>query len=86
VICLVQPMPAGTAAYRGRAAAEPDSRPASRGRRDSGRDGGREPGRAPAERTPVPVAAGDRASRPSEPVVELEPAGRTRRRRSAAAS
>ena len=85
VICLVQPMPAGTAAYRGRAAAEPDSRPAPRGRRDGGRDAGREPGRAPAERAPVPVAAGDRASRPSEPVVELEPAGRTRRRRSAAA-
>jgi ribonuclease J len=44
VICLVQPMPAGTAAYRGRAAAEPDSRPAPRGRG----------GRAPGDRQPRP--------------------------------
>lgn len=41
IICLVQPAPAGTPAYKGRADAEPDSRPAPRGgRRDSS---GREP-------------------------------------------
>jgi ribonuclease J len=38
IICLVQPAPAGTPAYKGRADAEPDSRPAPRGR--SARDGG----------------------------------------------
>ena len=39
IICLVQPAPAGTPAYKGRADVEPDTRPASRGR--GGRDGGR---------------------------------------------
>jgi len=38
IICLVQPAPAGTPAYKGRADAEPDTRPAPRGR--GGRDGG----------------------------------------------
>jgi ribonuclease J len=38
IICLVQPAPAGTPAYKGRADAEPDSRPAPRGR--GARDGG----------------------------------------------
>jgi len=42
IICLVQPAPAGTPAYKGRADAEPDNRPAPRGRRDGGRDGGRD--------------------------------------------
>ncbi len=41
IICLVQPAPAGTPAYKGRADSEPDTRPAPRGRRDGGaRDGG----------------------------------------------
>jgi ribonuclease J len=43
IICLVQPAPAGTPAYKGRADAEPDSRPAPRGGRHGGRDSGREP-------------------------------------------
>ena len=88
VICLVQPMPAGTPAYQGRAQAEPDSRPAPRGRREGGRevarDAGRDPAAAGRPAAPVPVAA--RAASAREPVQELEPAGRARRRRSAAAS
>lgn len=36
IICLVQPAPAGTPAYKGRADSEPDTRPAPRGRRDGG--------------------------------------------------
>jgi ribonuclease J len=88
VICLVQPMPAGTPAYQGRAQAEPDSRPAPRGRREGGRevarDAGRDPAAAGRPAAPVPVAA--RAASAPEPVQELEPAGRARRRRSAAAS
>jgi ribonuclease J len=88
VICLVQPMPAGTPAYQGRAQAEPDSRPAPRVRRDAGRDAARDAGRDPAAgRPPAPVPVGARTvSTVQEPVQELEPAGRTRRRRSAAAS
>jgi ribonuclease J len=67
IICLVQPAPAGTPAYKGRADAEPDSRPAPRGRgggRDAARD---ERGRAPAPQrqlavvgapaTPAPASA-----------------------------
>jgi ribonuclease J len=42
IICLVQPAPAGTPAYKGRADAEPDSRPAPRAGRHGGRDGARE--------------------------------------------
>merc|ERR1711965_991375 len=41
ILCLVQPAPGGTPVYKGRADAEPDTRPASRGR--GGRHGG--PGR-----------------------------------------
>jgi ribonuclease J len=85
VICLVQPMPAGTPAYQGRAQTEADTRPAPRVRRDGGRDAGRDVGREPATgrpAAPVPVAA--RVATDREPVQELEPAGRTRRRRSAA--
>jgi ribonuclease J len=54
IICLVQPAPAGTPAYKGRADAEPDSRPAPRGRggRDGGRDGG---GRGRDGGTPAPL-------------------------------
>jgi ribonuclease J len=85
IICLVQPAPAGTPAYKGRADAEPDSRPAPRARREVGR-----PAAAPL-RQAAPVAAVaaapaavNRSARPAVPVQESEPAGRTRRRRSAA--
>ena len=114
ILCLVQPAPAGTAVYKGRADAEPDNRPAPRGRRDGG--GGhpvRRNGHNNGVGTPAPirqVSRSDSASaRPSAPVsasapaphaastsvvekVETKPgsepempAGRTRRRRSAAA-
>jgi ribonuclease J len=108
IICLVQPAPAGTPAYKGRADAEPDSRPAPRGR--SARDGGvREvvargrDGAVPAPQrqlvavgaaapaaTPVsaptaaPAAVVAEVSAPAPAELEPEPAGRTRRRRSAA--
>jgi ribonuclease J len=85
VICLVQPMPAGTPAYQGRAQTEADTRPAPRVRRDGGRDPGRDVGREPATgRPPAPVPVAARVATDREPVQELEPAGRTRRRRSAA--
>jgi ribonuclease J len=38
IICLVQPAPGGTPAYKGRADAEPESRPVSRGRGGRGGD------------------------------------------------
>jgi ribonuclease J len=91
IICLVQPAPGGTPAYKGRADAEADTRPAPRGRRD------REPSRevvrtavpAPAAAAPAGQAQPASAPAPGRPVRvaadEPEPAGRTRRRRSAAA-
>jgi ribonuclease J len=100
IICLVQPAPAGTPAYKGRADAEPDNRPPQRSRRDGGReisreivrDGGRtataaSPTATAASPTALaataaPVAASPAAVAP--PVEDREPAGRTRRRRSAA--
>ncbi len=112
IICLVQPAPAGTPAYKGRTDVEPDTRPAPRGRggRDAGRDGGRgRDDRAPrfdrqADRAPAaaaigaapipqrelaaigaPAAVAAVAKPAPEAVAEPEPAGRTRRRRSAAA-
>ncbi len=61
IICLVQPAPAGTPAYKGRADAEPDTRPAPRGRagregggRDGGRDGGRQGRGERQDRAPQP--------------------------------
>jgi ribonuclease J len=95
IICLVQPAPAGTPAYKGRADAEPDSRPSPRGRRDGGRDGGRDSGREVSRelvRDPARVAAAAPAAAAAAPVAKetarradaAEPAGRTRRRRSAA--
>jgi ribonuclease J len=91
IICLVQPAPAGTPAYKGRADAEPDSRPAPRGRRESGR-----PAAAPLRQAgPLAAAAAAvtaapaaviRTVRSAESVQEIEPDGRTRRRRSAAAA
>jgi ribonuclease J len=91
IICLVQPAPAGTPAYKGRADVEPDSRPAPRGRRDGGRDGGRElsrelvrdPARVAAA-APSPAPAAPVAKQPSPSADEAELEGRTRRRRSAA--
>jgi len=85
ILCLVQPAPGGTPVYKGRADAEPDDRPAPRGRGGRGGHGGggqgghhgrRERAAAPAKAAPV--------SAPAEPEQEM-PAGRTRRRRSAAA-
>ena len=96
IICLVQPAPAGTPAYKGRADAEPDTRPAARGgRREGGRDGGREisrevvrdPARAVAAAAGSTPAAAEGLPAPAATVrtpQESEPAGRTRRRRSAA--
>jgi ribonuclease J len=96
IICLVQPAPAGTPAYKGRADAEPDNRPAPRGRREVGRDGGREAGRElsrelvrdparVAAAAPAPAAAAAPEAKDSAPSAdESEPSGRTRRRRSAA--
>jgi ribonuclease J len=96
IICLVQPAPAGTPAYKGRADSEPDSRPAPRGRREGGareavvRDGGRQ-GRsdqpAPQRQLVTAVAAVAAAPAPvAAKVVAEEPElnGRVRRRRSAA--
>ncbi len=66
IICLVQPAPAGTPAYKGRADAEPDTRPAPRGRREGGREfSGREGGRGgSAPQRPVPAAASAPAPTP----------------------
>jgi ribonuclease J len=99
IICLVQPAPAGTPAYKGRADAEPESRPANRVR--GGRGDRPERVERSAERTtpapqrqlaavgasPAPVAntAAATATVAQQPeATEPEPAGRTRRRRSAA--
>ena len=114
ILCLVQPAPAGTAVYKGRADAEPDNRPAPRGRRGGGgghpvrrngqnngvgtpapiRQAGRSdtaparPAAPVAAAAPAPVAASAAVVEKvqSKPAPEPEmPAGRTRRRRSAAA-
>jgi ribonuclease J len=95
IICLVQPAPAGTPAYKGRADAEPDNRPAPRGRKEVGRDGGREAGRElsrelvrdparVATATPAPAAAAPEAKDTAPSAEEADPSGRIRRRRSAA--
>lgn len=96
IICLVQPAPGGTPAYKGRADAEPDTRPAPRGGRGGGRDGGHRGDRS--ERAPQPrreLAAVGAAASPAPAAAaataaparteEPEITGRTRRRRSAAA-
>jgi ribonuclease J len=92
IICLVQPAPAGTPAYKGRADAEPDSRPAPRGR---GGRGGERPQRqdrgaaqpAPAAAQPQRQLAAVSAAPAATPAPAPEPefAGRTRRRRSGSA-
>jgi ribonuclease J len=96
IICLVQPSPAGTPAYKGRADSEPDSRPAPRLRRDAGREPGREPVRAirteaaaagvrPLTAAAAVVNAGAAVAAAVRPHPEdAEPSGRVRRRRSAA--
>ncbi len=91
IICLVQPAPAGTPAYKGRADAEPDTRPAPRGGRRDG--GGRPSAAAVPQRQLVTAAAPAPATAPAPgaaagkaPVDEPEPTGRVRRRRSAAAA
>jgi ribonuclease J len=87
IICLVQPAPAGTPAYKGRSDAEPDTRPAPRARREAGRpapsapEGNQAPIQRPLVGAAIPAAAASTASAPAEPA---EPAGRIRRRRSAA--
>ena len=128
ILCLVQPAPAGTPVYKGRADTEPDDRPAPRGRggrhgggHGAGRHGGggrdrnregtparvittsrsaaveaksapvKEPVAAasPAptsSKEPAPVAPASAAPASAAPAVDQDmPAGRTRRRRSAAA-
>ena len=103
ILCLVQPAPAGTPVYKGRADAEPDNRPAPRGRGGRHGGGGRNrdtapvrvaksavatPSSAPASvvSAPAPAAATTAVSAPVAASVDQEmPAGRTRRRRSAAA-
>ena len=99
ILCLVQPAPAGTAVYKGRADAEPDNRPAPRGRRGGGGQGRRngpnngsgtpapvrQVGRADAAPVRQPAAAAVVEKVQAKPAPEPEmPAGRTRRRRSAA--
>ena len=95
IICLVQPAPAGTPAYKGRADAEPDNRPAPRARKEVGRDGGREAGRElsrelvrdparVATAAPAPAAAAPEAKDTAPSAEEADPSGRIRRRRSAA--
>jgi ribonuclease J len=88
IICLVQPAPAGTPAYKGSPQAEPDTRPAPRNRRDTTRQIPSPGGRAPVAGTAPRPAAAPTASAvvaaPAPAEVEPEPAGRTRRRRSAA--
>jgi ribonuclease J len=99
IICLVQPAPAGTPAYKGRADSEPDTRPAPRGRRDGGvrEVGVREVGRpvrsdqaAPqrqlvtAAATAAPVSAPAPAAATTEVADDPDVSGRIRRRRSAA--
>ena len=82
IICLVQPAPAGSPAYKGQTEAEPDNRPAPKGRqggRDRSRDAASDA--RPRQEHAAPAAKAV-ASKPAEEP-ELE-AGRTRRRRSAA--
>jgi ribonuclease J len=68
IICLVQPAPAGTPAYKGRADAEPDSRPAPRAGRHGGRDGAREVSR---EIHRNPAAQASTTTTPLSPEREL---------------
>ena len=94
ILCLVQPAPAGTPAYKSKAMEEKDDRPSPRGR--GGRNGGgHHNGNGVVRRDPAPAAASAASSAAKTAVAEKVvaskkevepemPAGRTRRRRSAA--
>ena len=95
LLCLVQPAPGGTPAYKGMADAEPEDRSVTRirGDRDLASNGRRTPAAAPvkvaaavsATSTTKTVADQANVKTQSEPESAEVPSGRTRRRRSAAA-
>ena len=95
LLCLVQPAPGGTPAYKGMADAEPEDRSVTRirGDRDLASNGRRTPAAAPvkvaaavsATSTTKKVADQANVKTQSEPDSAEVPSGRTRRRRSAAA-
>jgi len=95
LLCLVQPAPGGTPAYKGMADAEPEDRSVTRirGDRDLASNGRRTPAAAPvkvaaavsATSTTKKVADQANVKTQSEPESAEVPSGRTRRRRSAAA-
>ncbi|MCT0209588.1 MAG: ribonuclease J [Cyanobium sp.] len=96
IICLVQPAPGGTPAYKGRADAEPDTRPAPRTVRHQSREVVRDgavrtaPAAAATPARQLAVAAPAAAVVKEEPQAERReepemPANRVRRRRSTAA-
>ena len=95
LLCLVQPAPGGTPAYKGMADAEPEDRLVTRirGDRDLASNGRRTPAAAPvkvaaavsATSTTKTVADQANVKTQSEPESAEVPSGRTRRRRSAAA-
>ena len=95
LLCLVQPAPGGTPAYKGMADAEPEDRSVTRirGDRDLASNGRRTPAAAPvkvaaavsATSTTKTVADQANVKPQSEPESAEVPSGRTRRRRSAAA-
>ena len=95
LLCLVQPAPAGTPAYKGMADAEPEDRSVTRirGDRDLASNGRRTPAAAPvkvaaavsARSTTKTVSDQANVQTQSEPESAEMPSGRTRRRRSAVA-
>ncbi len=95
LLCLVQPAPGGTPAYKGMADAEPEDRSVTRirGDRDLASNGRRTPAAAPvkvaaavsASSTTTTVSDQANVKAQSESESAEEPSGRTRRRRSAAA-
>ncbi len=95
LLCLVQPAPGGTPAYKGMADAEPEDRSVTRirGDRDLASNGRRTPAAAPvkvaaavsARSTTKTVSDQANVKTQSEPESAEMPAGRTRRRRSAVA-
>ncbi|KZR64887.1 MULTISPECIES: ribonuclease J [Prochlorococcus] len=95
LLCLVQPAPGGTPAYKGMADAEPEDRSVTRirGDRDLASNGRRTPAAAPvkvaaavsATSTTKKVSEQANVKTQSEPDSAEVPSGRTRRRRSAVA-
>ena len=95
LLCLVQPAPGGTPAYKGMADAEPEDRSVTRirGDRDLASNGRRTPAAAPvkvaaavsATSTTKRVSEQANVKTQSEPDSAEVPSGRTRRRRSAVA-